>query len=55
MAAPYFFDLKLKGLIYLMDKVGTDNKYCVYCHRNKINNKAYIGITGLGVKKEMGE
>lgn len=51
MAAPYFFDLKLKGLIYLMDKVGTDNKYCVYCHRNKINNKAYIGITGLGVKK----
>ena len=28
----------------------TDKKYCVYMHKNKINNKVYIGQTGTSVE-----
>lgn len=32
-----------------------DRRWCVYIHRNKINNKAYIGITHLVLKKRWGK
>lgn len=46
-----------------MNSANKEKKYCVYCHRNKVNNKAYIGIThknvnnrwkknGLGYRKQ---
>lgn len=37
-----------------MDKTNDERKYCVYCHLNKINNKAYIGITKQDVKVRWG-
>lgn len=31
-----------------------ENKWCVYCHTNKTNNKIYVGITSVGTKERWG-
>lgn len=29
-------------------------QYCVYCHKNKLNDKRYIGMTGISPTKRWG-
>ena len=37
-----------------MDELNQENKYCVYMHINKINNKIYIGMTSRNAEQRWG-
>lgn len=42
------------NIVTMQENSNDEKKWCVYIHKNKITNKAYIGITSLSPQKRWG-